>query len=368
MRLSTSSSERLTAADRPGVAQPVPIRDVPARPWAHIFVVGLLLVIALTAGWEFYWRAYGAIPGIRDDEALWARERRRVDEGEGNASVFIGSSRTFFDLQPSVWERLSGRRPIQLAINGTSPLSPLEDLANDPLFTGRLLIGVAPDLFFSGSEHHKGLVHYFHKESPSQRVAKVLSMHLVEPWLAFYDPDFALFTVLRRQPWPERKGLAGLAVRKLQITDAGRGSYMWSKLETDSAYRDLARSIWAEDFNDPPPTPAEALEKKRIMDQQIARSSAAIARLQARNVPVIFVRDPSRDDYLAFENSNFPRHSSWDILLDKSKAPGIYFEDYPQLQGYELPEWSHMTRASAERYTEALYKLLESKYPVPDHW
>ncbi len=80
------------------------------------------------------------------------------------------------------------------------------------------------------------------------------------------------------------------------------------------------------------------------------------------------VRDPSADDYLAYENSNFPRPTSWDVLLEKSKTPGIYFEDYPQLQGYELPEWSHMTRASAERYTEALYKLLESNFPVADHW
>ena len=53
-------------------------------------------------------------------------------------------------MQLPVWEKLAGKRPIQLALEGTSPLPILEDLADDPNFTGRLLVGVAPDVFFSG--------------------------------------------------------------------------------------------------------------------------------------------------------------------------------------------------------------------------
>jgi hypothetical protein len=236
-----------------------------------------------------------------------------------------------------VWERLSGRRPIQLALVGTSPLSVMEDLANDPAFTGRLLVGVAPDLFFTGYETSKHMGRYVRKESPSQRVGKILAMHLIEPWLAFYDPDFVLFTVLRRQPWPVREGLGGLAVRKLSITEADRNNFMWSKLTTDAQYRALARSIWAEDFNDPPPTLAEAADNQRKLDAQIDRAVAAMTRLRARGVPVIFVRHPSAGDYLAYEDRTIPRLASWDVLLAKTGAPGIYFQDYPQLQGYDLP-------------------------------
>jgi hypothetical protein len=263
MRSSTSNSRRLTAADRPGVAQPVPTRDVPDRSWLSMLLCALLLAVIFTGGWEYYWRAFGAVPGYRDDDALWARQRRRIDDGEGNATVLVGASRTFFDVQLSAWERASGHRPIQLALDGTSPLFALEDLANDPSFTGRLLIGIAPDVFFSGFEYRAGLTRYFRKESPSQRVGKILSMHLLEPWLAFYDPDFALFTVLRRQPLPEREGLSGHSVRKLSITEADRNNYMWNKIETDSSYRTLVRSIWAEDFSDPPPTPQEAAENQK---------------------------------------------------------------------------------------------------------
>ena len=366
MPSSTSSSRRLTAADRPGVAQPVPVRDVPDRSWSLMLLFALLFAVILTGAWESYWRAFGAVPGIRDDDALWARQRRRVDASEGNATVLIGASRTFFDVQLPVWERLSGRRPIQLALDGTSPAFALEGLADDAAFTGRVLIGIAPDIFFTGFEYSSGVGRYFRKESPSQRVGKIVSMHFVEPWFAFYDPDFALFTVLRREPWPQRADLSYHGVRKLSITEADRNNYMWSKIETDRDYRALVRSTWPEDFNDPPPTAKEAAENQRTLDEQIGRAAAAVAKLRARNIPVIFVRDPSAGDYLAYEDRVFPRKSTWDVLLAKTRAPGIHFQDYRALQGFDLPEWSHMTRASAERYTEALYRILERDYAPPD--
>lgn len=367
MPSSTSSSRRLTAADRPGVAQPVPVRDLPDRPWWPILLGALLLAVALTGVWEWHWRASGVIPGSRDDNALWARQRRKVDEGRADATVLIGSSRTLFDIQLPVWERLSGRRPIQLALVGTSPLFALEDLAADVHFKGKVLVGVTPDLFFSGYEYLTGLIQYLRKESPSQRVGKLISMDFVEPWFAFYDQDFALFTVLRRQPWPHRKDLEeGISVRKLLISEPDRNAHLWSKLETDADYRSLARRIWTQNFDDPPSTPQEIAENQRTLDTQISRASTAIARLRARGVPVLFVRDPSTGDYLAFENRAFPRRTSWDVLLAKTHAPGVHFQDYSALQGYDLPEWSHMTRASAERYTEALYGIIERDFAPPD--
>ena len=360
------TATRLTAADRPGVAQPVPERPVPDLPWGKMLLAAVALALLLGGGWEWYWRAYGVVPSFRDDSALWAIQRRRIDLTGQDSTVLVGASRTFFDVQLPVWERLSGRRPIQLAIVGTSPLFALEDLADDPQFRGRVLIGVAPGIFFSGREKRKGWLKYLRHQSPSDRVGKWLSMHLVEPYIAFYDADFALFTVIERQPWPLRPGReVSTAVRKLSITEADRNNRMWSKLEVDPEYRALARRIWAESFNGPPPTPAAAAEKQRTLDTQIARAAAAVAKLRARGVPVLFLREPSADRYLAFEQRTLPRPTTWDVLLAKTGAPGIHFEDYPELQGFYLPEWSHMTGAEADRFTAVLYGLIERDYGRP---
>lgn len=370
MRSSTSNFRRLTAAERPGVAQPVPEREVPQKPWGYVLFAAFLIATALSGAWEWHWRSFGAIPGYRDDAALWARQRRRIDHGAGNATVLIGSSRTFFDIQLPVWERLAGRRPIQLARNGSSPLFLIEDLANDPVFTGRLLVGIAPNIFFSGYQQWKGLTSYIDTESPSQRVGKILSMYLVEPWFAFYDPSFALFNVLRSQPWPERGDIPRYYSLKYAVTQADRNNYMWDKLANDAAYRALARNVQELAFYYPLPTPEESAEYQRNRDVQITKAAAAVARLRSRGVSVIFVRDPSEGDYLADEDFEFPRQTSWDVLLKKTAVPGIYFQDFSELQGYDLPEMSHMTRESAEHYTEALYGVIARKYPPSDgsHW
>lgn len=35
---------------------------------------------------------------------------------------------------------------------------------------------------------------------------------------------------------------------------------------------------------------------------------------------------------------------------------------------YDLPEWSHVSRASAERYTATLYRIIEADHPPPGDW
>lgn len=268
-----------------------------------------------------------------------------------------------------VWERLGGRRPIQLSLVGTAPHYVLEDLAADPAFRGALLIDVAPDLFFSGFENKSGFDRYRVRESPSERVGKWLSMTFVEPWFAFYNEDFALFTVLKRQPWPSRDGRPGmLSVRRLEQVGPDRATHMWRKVEIDPEYRALARRIWAQRFGGRPPsagagepTPEETVEK------QIARAAAAVATLRARGVQMLFVRHPTGGDYLAFERGTFPKAATWDPLLARTGVPGLHFEDHPELQqGFEFPEWSHMSHESAKRYTEALYRIIERDYPRAD--
>jgi hypothetical protein len=356
---------RQTAADRPGVAQPVPLRPVPVQPWGRILVGAVLLLVLLVAGWEEYWRAYGVRPGTANTFGLWAIQRRRIDAGEGDATVLLGASRLYFDIQLPVWERLDGRRPIQLSFEGTSPLKAVEDLAADPRFAGRVLIAVEPDLFFSGYEYRSGAIRYARQESPSQRIGQWLSMHLIEPYLAFDDSDYALQTVLARQPWPARPGLHSfIRVRKLAETEADRNTHLWSKVDTDPEYRALARRIWLQEFvpSDDDPSPAEAL---KVEKEQIERMAKAVAQLRARGVKVLFVRMPSVGSYHQYENQNFPRVRTWDALLAATGAPGIHFEDYPEMQGYNLPEWSHMTRAEGERFTAVLYRIIQRDFWGP---
>lgn len=370
MPSSTSSSERpsqppmgLPSYEIP--LQDPPVRALPERPLGVVWLCALFVFLSGLLLWESFWRHQGHEPGYRNSEGLWAIQRRSIDDGRLAATVLLGSSRAYFDLQLPVWEDITGERPIQLALEGTSPLSALENLAADEDFHGRVLVGVSPDLFFTGFEYRgKALRHYL-DETPSQRIGQWLSMRLLEPWLAFYsDTDLALFTVLKRQPWPARHGVRAYeAVRKLAVHDADRNTRLWHRVEDDPGYQAMAKRIWSQEFSAPPPPPMDTPEKARAtMRKQIDRARIAVSTLRARGVPVVFVRLPSTGDYHAFEDRVFPRARTWDELLAETDAPGIHFEDHPQLQGYQLPEWSHLSASEADRFTAAIAPMVESAF------
>ena len=359
----TPGFARLTASDRPGVAQPVPERDIPNLPWHTIMLAAGTLALALIGGWEWHWRAFGATASYANSDSAWAEQRRRIDQGEGDKTVLIGSSRVLFDVQLPQWQQTTGTRPIQLALQGTSPMPVLEDLAKDTNFTGRLLIGVAPDVFFSGFAARGNVIDYYHKQGPSQRVGHWLSQRLLEPYFAFYDPDFALAAVINRQAWPVRQGVRSLTrVRKLSISDADRNTQMWQKVETDTSYQAMARGIWLERFAALPPNMNTPEKAKQVIESQISRTVAAVQTLRERGVRVLFLRAPSSGEYYAFENKAFPRVSTWDELLRRTAAPGIHFEDYPEFGALLLPEWSHLSAADAAKFTLLLAPIAEQAF------
>jgi hypothetical protein len=333
-------------------------RPLPECDLVRVVLLALGVFVLALVGWELYWRAFGSVPSYYNSDGQWTIERRRIDRGEGHKTVITGASRMLFDIDLPTWERAGGERPIQLALEGTSPVPLMEELAADADFTGRLLVGVAPDLFFSGFSYRGTAFNLYRKETPAQRAGQWLSMALIEPWLAFYDEDFALPKVLKRQPWPARDGVFVFEdVRKLSLSDRDRSTRMWHKVESDSEYVAIARRVWAQEFDMPPPGGPEAMLKTRR--EQITRAVKAARALQDRGIEVIFVRPPSGERYLEFENRVFPRSDTWDVLLAESGAPGIHFEDHPELQGYRLPEWSHLSAAEAKRFTAALQPIVE---------
>jgi hypothetical protein len=67
---------------------------------------------------------------------------------------------------------------------------------------------------------------------------------------------------------------------------------------------------------------------------------------------------PSTGAFRDIERQAFPREKYWDRLIRETGAPGIHFEDYPQLAGYPCIEWSHLAPAEARKFTRDLMPLL----------
>ncbi|HZD50614.1 MAG TPA: hypothetical protein VE178_17860, partial [Silvibacterium sp.] len=166
------SGLRLTAADRPGMAQPVPERDIPQQPWRAMALAVTVLVLLLTSLWEWKMRTLELVPGdLGESFDRWAELRRQVDK-RNVPVVIVGDSRILFDSDLDRATQLIGVRPLQLAIAGGSGLPILEDLADDPHFKGLAIVGMAETAYFdlqlAGARPQKALV-LSRWESPSKR-------------------------------------------------------------------------------------------------------------------------------------------------------------------------------------------------------
>ena len=99
----------------------------------------------------------------------------------------LSESTITFDIQLDEWEKETGKRPIQLACVGSSPLPVFHDLVENTNFKGTILVGVTPGLFFSTTfpqarpwEWPQSRVDYYHRRTYAQRANHILSIPLQE--------------------------------------------------------------------------------------------------------------------------------------------------------------------------------------------
>lgn len=336
------------------------VRQIPAARFVAIGWLVLVLVVVAMAAWEWRMRSLGLRAGDLDDSKWhWAVERRKLESGDHDGVVVVGSSRILFDTDLDVWEEMTGRRPLQLALVGTNPRPVLLRLAEESDFSGLVVVGVTPDLYFmdrfSYIPQYEKVLDFWRQESPSERVGHQLGLFLSRH-LAFLDEAYRLAPLIERIDIPDRPGTRRpyLEVWKLAETSADRQHRLWSRLETDLRLRDHARLAWGPfDGSGPPPA---------SVARAIAESKQAVQTIRARGGNVVFIRAPSAGLYYENEQHFAPRAKTWDTLLAETGAFGIHFEDYPAMQNLEVPEWSHLSRDSATRFTRAYVGVLRERY------
>ena len=361
-------------------------RTLPKQPWGPIALVVLLVAAIATAGWELYWRSRGYEVSYDGTDSSWAEFRAKAQHAGPEYTIIAGSSRALFDIELPTWRAETGNEHvIQLAKEGSAPLPIVRDLIENTDFAGTLVVSVAPGLFFFKNSMHdddaERLVKHYHNWSPAQKMEHWANL-LMEPTFAFVEKgELNLGNLLQEMELPNRSAyLSGYdRVPKLSNDTRERQARMWSKVVTDTAYAHRVRGIWlgfsartgplmrpadyaskkgealAGKFQ-PLPPPLQVSPAERDSFFQEIKSWAG--KLRARGGKMIFIRPPSSGMLYTLEEQQFPRKETWDALLEKTGVPGIHFEDHPELQGFELPEWSHLRAEHAPPFTKALARLV----------
>ena len=348
---------RLTASDRPGQAQPVPVRDIPKQPWGQL-ALGVLAFLAIgTVALEVNARRLGLHAGDLDNsEVDWAVERSR---SEGAPVAIVGDSRILFDTDLDRFEALTGVRPVQLAIHGTSALTLLEDTARNERFNGLLIVGMADTMFFQPFDGYGGYIHSRETyESPARQWSTGLD-HMLQRRLAFMDSSYRLSVVASRLDPDFRPGVEGPLDDIWKLSEVGeqRQTWMWPRIVTDTRLRAHARWAW-KGFKEKFQYTPELIAKGH------ARAVAAVEAIRARGGEVVFVRPPSDIHLRINEEAQVPKAKGWDALLRNTRSAGVHNDDLPpHLRRLIMPEWSHLNRRCATVFTDAYVRRLAALTP-----
>ena len=89
--------------------------------------------------------------------------------------------------------------------------------------------------------------------------------------------------------------------------------------------------------------------KKRFADV-----TAAVEKIRSRGGKIVFVRFPNTGGLKELEDRITPREKTWDPLLKMTSAPGIYYSDFPDLSGFNCPEWSHLSAVDSVEFSKRL--------------
>jgi hypothetical protein len=339
-------------------------RPIPQVPWRGITVVVVLIVIAAASAWEFYCRSIGYGPTLNDNEDLWTMTRQRV---KPESVVIIGDSRAWYDLDLDELEKGFGKRPIQLAMGGSCAYPVLADLANDENFHGTIICSVVPRLFVAppGSppmERTEKAVRRSHTQTPAQRVSQYLAMPLEEHVAFLKQEELTLDDLLKRLPIPNRP-YAQVPPRLppyFGTLDRERRARMIEECaRPGSELARMIQQIWIPLFTPPPPPtyiPKEEFEKQmgQAIEQRFHDVAEAVQKLRARGGKIVFVRFPQSGGLKDLEDRATPRAGIWDRVIKDTAAPGIYYEDFPELKGFDCPEWSHLSAGDSVEFSKRL--------------
>jgi hypothetical protein len=349
-------------------------RPIPPVPWRGMTVVVCVIVIAACFAWELYCRSTGYGPTLNDNEDLWTLRRRAVTP-EG--IVIIGDSRGWFDVDLDEIQKGLGKRPVQLAMPGGCGYPVLADLANDQSFHGTIICSFVPRLFLAPPgtppmERGEKAVRRFHNQTPAQRASEYLAFPLEEHVAFLKHEDLALNELLGRLPIPNRPG--ALVPPRLppyfQTVDRERRARMCEECaRSGSELAKQIQQIWITLFTPPPPPtfiPPHVFVAKinEAITARFRDTTAAIEKLRSRRAKIVFVRFPHSGGLKELEDRYTPRPKTWDPLLKMTGAPGIYYSDFPELAGFNCPEWSHLSAGDSVEFTKRLVPHLRTALKI----
>jgi hypothetical protein len=347
---------------------------MPGGRWLVPFVTGLVLLLFVAGLLEGALAARGFRATVVDSPALWARERLRASEEGRHALILVGASRAQLDVDLGALAEMTGKQPVQLAIDGSSYVSVLADLAADDRVTGTVLVdyqGGVPD-----PNYQDASMRYVEYWRHSERLGATYDFVRMENALAAWRQGILRSYADGAGPLAAlvSRVLAPRATPQYLVTLPGRSRDAdYSRVPMPAFYyQRVMRNAGIEGL---PSLPDYAAVDKALAERIRALPQASTAnltenagllgqmvrRIEARGGKVVFVMFPRSGLVRAADDVIYPRAVFWDRIVPLAGGKGLYYADEPSLRDFTCPDGSHLDVRDKRRFTVALAKALEAR-------
>ncbi len=344
--------------------------------WGRSWLLALGLTALVTGGAEVYLRSKAYAPSMADSAALWVQQRVRVDQASSPPVVALGASRIQLGLDLAVLASRTGAPAIQLAIDGSSFVPVLQQLAEDENFTGTVLVSLSEPILEEPWREERTRDWLAAYTSMSRRLRfnpfplwEVRMETFVNSHLALRTEGAPPYVILRNAL--TRPGLykGYLTTRD---TRERLGDYTLVRQPQFYAARVMRHfgeqqvisgSVNFEQFQQAYGEAIEALQPRdgaRFLTV-LKRIMTAVAAIEQRGGRVIFIRFPTDKLVWQIDQRRFPRERFWRPLAERHPRT-IHFQDYPELARFSLPDGSHLDTRDRAAFTAALADVIEREY------
>lgn len=295
---------------------------------------------------------------ITDTMMFWALKRQSLTSAKNiKKIVVIGKSRSQLGIDPAILEsEFRNINVTHLAIDGTSSLYVLKDLADDPKFSGIVLFSMTVgDLRQEAILDAKPWVDFYHSKfdsffcDMSEKINTLIQVRL-QSLFVLLSSEFNFKAITY-------KFLSQKDIKPLYCNmqpNRFRPAYYHDRLSPDELREhiririDIARA-----------SASTANIDRESFLQSITTLALYSRKLQEKGGKLIIVRMPSTGEHWAIDEKIFPKKDYWDRISKMTNIPTVHFLDYPSLNRFDCPDTSHIDARDSTEFTRNLSKIIK---------
>lgn len=347
-------------------------RPLPDLPWLLIFGTALFVFFAFALFMEVRLAQLGYHPTMLDSKEKWAQERSRAGKLGSRALILVGGSRIQLGIDLDTLRRESKLEPIQLAVDGSSFMPTLKNLADDPSVRGTVLVDYYPNTVEGALAGNYGAVATFVKAYEKQmgrpvsftlaRVENFLSESLHESLRSFADGANPLMSLQWRIIQNQSPSYL------ITLPDRSRLADYKLVPMPEFYYRRVARNLGEEQSINIAATDIERVLKRKIDLLQPHDNTAYIqgaryigqlvAKIRSHGGKVFFVGMPTSGMVKEIDDKRYPHANFLDIFEKEIGAPLLNPTNNPALRSFACPDGSHLDFRDREKFTSVMAQSL----------